>query len=152
MIACLQRVSSASVAVDGEVVGAIERGLLVLLGVAKGDTDDDARRLAQRVAGYRLFPNEDGSKPIDRSALDLGHAMLVVSQFTLCADTHKGMRPGFDRAAPPELAEALYHVFVDALRAEGIERVETGRFRASMQVALVNDGPVTVWLETKSRA
>ncbi|MCB9890762.1 MAG: D-tyrosyl-tRNA(Tyr) deacylase [Planctomycetes bacterium] len=151
MIACLQRVSSASVTVDGEVVGAIERGFLVLLGVAKGDTEDDARRLAQRVAGYRLFPNEDGSKPIDRSALDLGYAMLVVSQFTLCADTHKGMRPGFDRAAPPEVAESLYRVFVDALRHAGIERVETGRFRASMQVSLVNDGPVTVWLETKPR-
>lgn len=151
MIACLQRVTSASVMVDATCVGAIDRGLLVLVGVAKGDVEVDARRLAARVAGYRCFPSEDGSKPMDRSVLDLGLAILAVSQFTLCADTRKGMRPGFDGAAPPEEAVALYEVFVEELRRSGVGRVETGRFRASMQVSLVNDGPVTLWLDTRAR-
>jgi len=153
VIACLQRVLSASVTVPGETgarleVGAIDRGLLVFLGVAKGDTEADVRRLAERVAGYRCFPSEDGSKPIDRSARDLDLEMLVVSQFTLCADTKKGMRPGFEPAARPEVAEPLYEQFVALLRAQSVRRVATGRFGADMRVALVNDGPVTLLLRT----
>lgn len=148
MIACLQRVLRAAVRVGDETTGSIERGLLVFLGVAKGDGPRDATRLAERVAGYRCFPNADGSKPMDRSVLDLGYGVLAVSQFTLCAETRKGMRPGFEPAALPEEAEPLYEHFVAQLRTRGVERVQTGRFRAAMQVELVNDGPVTLWLDT----
>ena len=149
MIACLQRVSRAEVRVAGESVGSIGRGLLVLLGVAKGDSQKDAKRLAERVAGYRCFPNEDGSKAMDRSLLTLDLAVLCVSQFTLCADTKKGMRPGFEPAALPEDARVLYEYFVESLRGLGVQRVETGRFRASMEVEIVGDGPITLWLDTR---
>ena len=135
--------------VDGEVVGAIGRGLLVLLGVANGDEERDARRLAERVAAYRCFPNEDGSKAMDRSCLDLDLEVLAVSQFTLCADTRKGMRPGFEPAMLPEGAEPLYELFVSELRERGVRRVATGRFAANMHVELVNDGPVTLLLDTR---
>lgn len=150
MIALLQRVLEASVTVDGEVVGRIDRGLLCFLGVAKGDTQAQVDKLARRVAGYRCFPSEDGARPMDRSALELGLDVLVVSQFTLCADTKKGMRPGFDPAAKPEQAEPLYECFVARVREAGIGRVATGRFGADMRVALVNDGPVTLRLEAHS--
>jgi D-tyrosyl-tRNA(Tyr) deacylase len=149
VIACLQRVASASVEVAGEVVGSIGAGLLVLLGVAKGDGVAEADRLAERVAGCRCFPSADGSKPIDRSVLDLGLEILVVSQFTLCADTRKGMRPGFDGAAPPAVAEPLYQRFVAGIERQGVRHVATGRFGASMRVALVNDGPVTLLVEQR---
>jgi D-tyrosyl-tRNA(Tyr) deacylase len=141
--AVIQRVSRASVAVDGEVVGAIGRGLLVLLGVAEGDGEADAGALAAKIAKLRIFPSE--RRPIDSSVLDVGGAALVVSQFTLCADTSRGNRPSFVRAAAPEEAERLYGLFCRHLRELGVP-VETGRFAAMMDVELVNDGPVTIVL------
>jgi D-tyrosyl-tRNA(Tyr) deacylase len=143
MRAVVQRVSSASVTVAGEVVGAIGAGLLVLLGVAEGDGEDEAVRLAAKLAKLRIF-ERDGR--FDLSLLDTGGAALVVSQFTLLADTRKGNRPSFTEAARPELAEPLYERFCAELRALGVH-VEQGRFGAHMEVALVNDGPVTIVLE-----
>jgi D-aminoacyl-tRNA deacylase len=140
----VQRVSEARVVVDGEVVGEIGAGLCVLLGVGREDGEAEASRLAGRVAGLRIFENEDGR--FDRSLLDTGGAALVVSQFTLIADTEKGNRPSFSGAAPPEQAEPLYDAFCAALRDLGLE-VATGRFGARMTVELVNDGPVTIVLE-----
>jgi D-tyrosyl-tRNA(Tyr) deacylase len=141
--AVVQRVAEARVVVDGSVVGSVGSGLLVLLGVARGDEPDVAARLAGKIARLRIF-EADGR--FDRSVLDVGGAALVVSQFTLLADTRRGNRPGFTDAAPPEQAEPLYEAFCDALRAEGVP-VETGVFGARMQVELVNDGPVTILLE-----
>jgi D-aminoacyl-tRNA deacylase len=144
MRAVVQRVSLARVVVGGEVVGEIGPGLCVLLGVSREDGDDEAARLAAKVARLRIFENEDGK--FDRSLLDDGGAVLVVSQFTLIADTAKGNRPSFSGAAPPEDAERLYETFCAALREAGV-RVETGRFGARMAVELVNDGPVTIVLD-----
>jgi len=146
--AVVQRVSSARVIVDGEAVGSIGRGLCVLLGVARDDGEEDAERLAGRVARLRIFENT--SEPplrsrFDRSLLDVGGEALVVSQFTLIADTDKGNRPSFSDAAPPEQAEPLYEAFCAALRELGLV-VATGRFGARMAVELVNDGPVTIVL------
>ena len=141
----VQRVAQASVSVGGTVHGRCERGLLVLLGIAIGDSEEDALRLAGRVARLRVFENEDGR--FDRSLVDIGGSALVVSQFTLIADTTKGNRPSFAAAAPPEVAEPLYLRFCRALTAEGVA-VETGVFGARMAVALVNDGPVTILLES----
>jgi D-aminoacyl-tRNA deacylase len=143
MKAVVQRVSSARVVVDGEAVGSIGRGLCVLLGVAREDGEEDAERLAGRVARMRIFENDDGR--FDRSLLDIGGEALVVSQFTLIADTDKGNRPSFSDAAPPEQAEPLYEAFCAALRELGLV-VATGRFGARMAVELVNDGPVTIVL------
>lgn len=145
MRAVLQRVSEARVEVNGAVTGAIGRGLLVLLGVAREDTLRDADYLAEKIAGLRIFPDEQGK--MNRSVQEVGGAVLVVSQFTLYGDTRKGRRPSFDRAAPPEQARALYEYFVQALRARGLT-VETGVFQAMMQVHLVNDGPVTIICES----
>jgi len=142
--AVVQRVMSASVTVDGRIVGACGPGLLVLLGVADGDGPVEAERLAGKVARLRLFENADGR--LDRSVLDAGGEVLVVSQFTLIADTSKGNRPSFSGAARPEVAEPLVQHFCDVLRALGVP-VETGRFGARMAVELVNDGPVTIVLE-----
>jgi D-aminoacyl-tRNA deacylase len=144
MRAVVQRVSRACVVVDGRTVGEIGSGLCVLLGVAGTDDEPAAERLAGRIARLRVFENEDGR--FDRSVLDTGGEALVVSQFTLIADTGKGNRPSFSRAAPPEHAEPLYERFCTALRAEGIA-VATGAFGARMQVELVNDGPVTIILD-----
>ena len=146
MRAVVQRVSSASVRVDGETVGACGRGLLVLVGVGRGDTVETASRLAAKISGLRIFPDE--ADRFDRSLLDTGGDALVVSQFTLLADgrRQKGARPSFSDAARPEVAEPLVGAFVDALRAEGAH-VETGVFGARMEVVLVNDGPVTLILE-----
>jgi D-tyrosyl-tRNA(Tyr) deacylase len=146
MRAVVQRVSSASVRVDGETVGACGRGLLVLVGVGRRDTAETASRLAARIARLRIFPDE--ADRFDRSLLDTGGDALVVSQFTLLADgrRQKGARPSFSDAARPEVAEPLIGAFVDALRAEGTH-VETGVFGARMEVVLVNDGPVTLFLE-----
>ena len=144
MRAVVQRVSSARVRLDGEVVGDIASGVCVLLGVARDDGDEDAMRLAGKVAKLRIFENEEGK--FDRSLLDAGGAALVVSQFTLIAETEKGNRPSFSDAAPPERAEPLYGRFCEALRGLGVE-VATGRFGARMAVELVNDGPVTIVLE-----
>lgn len=148
MRAVLQRVRSARVLVDGEVVGAIGRGVLVYVGVAEGDTSAEAEWLADKIAGLRIFPSEE--RPIDRSLLDVGGAALVVSQFTLLADTRRGRRPSFTGAAPPEAAEPLVDAVVEALRASGVE-VATGRFGAMMQVESTNDGPVTIVLDSADR-
>lgn len=142
--AVLQRVTKASVTVAGIEVGAIGPGILILLAAAAGDTDVTADRLAAKIARLRIFEGEDGR--FDRSLLDAGGAALVVSQFTLLADTRKGTRPSFTTAAPPEVAEPLVARFCGALRALGV-RVETGRFGARMAVELVNDGPVTIPLD-----
>ena len=144
MRAVCQRVSQARVSVDGAVVGEIERGLVVLLGVARDDTPDDADRLAAKVARLRIFEDEQGK--FARSVLDVGGATLVVSQFTLIADTRKGNRPSFTDAAPPEHAEPLYERFAGELEASGVP-VARGEFGARMAVELVNDGPVTIVLE-----
>lgn len=141
----VQRVARARVTVGDEVVGAIAAGLLVLVGVERGDGEEQALRLAGKTARQRIFADELGR--FDRSVLDVGGGVLAVSQFTLLADTAKGNRPSFTRAADPSEAEALYARYVEALRAEGVARVETGRFGASMGVELVNDGPVTILLE-----
>ena len=145
MRACIQRVSEASVTVAGDVIGRIDRGLLVLLGVAAGDGEQDARQLADKICELRIF--EDDAGKMNRSLLDVGGAMLVVSQFTLLGDCRKGRRPSFIAAAPPELAEQLYERFVDLVTARGITTA-TGKFRAHMDVTLVNDGPVTLLLES----
>ena len=144
MKAVLQRVSRAEVRVDGQVVGAIGRGLLVLLGIERGDGTADADSLADKAAELRIFP--DGSHNMNRSVEDVGGACLVVSQFTLAGSTRRGRRPSFDAAAPPGEAEPLYARFVARLRARGLP-VATGTFRAMMEVELVNDGPVTLLLE-----
>ncbi len=146
MRAVLQRVGRASVTVGGEVVGRIGAGWLVLLGVAKGDADDDADRLAEKVAVLRAFGDDDGK--MNRSVAEAGGSVLVVSQFTLLADCRTGRRPGFADAAEPAEAERLYLRFVDRVRAAGLA-VETGVFRADMQVELVNDGPVTLLLDSR---
>jgi D-tyrosyl-tRNA(Tyr) deacylase len=144
MRAVCQRVSKACVRVDGAVVGEIDTGLLVLLGVAREDGEAAASRLAGRVARLRIFPDEDGR--FDRSLLDVGGGALVVSQFTLIADTAKGNRPSFSEAAGPEEAEPIYEHFCGALRGFGVH-VETGVFGARMAVELINDGPVTIILD-----
>jgi D-tyrosyl-tRNA(Tyr) deacylase len=144
MRAVVQRVSSASVRVDGETVGTCGRGLLVLLGVGHEDTSETAARLAAKIARLRIFENDEGR--FDRSLLDTGGGALVVSQFTLLADTTKGNRPSFTPAAPPERAEPLVEAFLEALRREGAH-VETGIFGSRMDVELVNDGPVTIVLD-----
>lgn len=145
MRAVVQRVSGAQVVADGEIVGEIGAGLCILLGVARDDRQEVAERLAGRVARLRIFENADGR--FDRSLLDVGGHALVVSQFTLIADTAKGNRPSFSDAAAPEQAEPLYEAFCTALSAQGVD-VTTGRFGARMALELVNDGPVTVILET----
>jgi len=146
MRACVQRVIRADVKVDDEVCGEIGSGLLVLLGVAAADTSDDARQLADKVVGLRIFDDAEGK--MNLALADVGGAMLVVSQFTLLGDCRKGRRPSFVAAAPPELAENLYQAFVDAVTSQGIE-VATGRFRQHMQVSLTNDGPVTMLLDSR---
>ena len=143
MRAVVQRVSEARVVVDGRRVGEIGRGLVVLLGVARGDAEANAERLAGKVARLRIFEDEAGK--LDRSLLDVGGEALVVSQFTLIADTRKGNRPSFTDAAPPDEAEPLYEVFCDALAALSVP-ITRGVFGARMAVELVNDGPVTIVL------
>jgi len=143
--ALIQRVSRASVEVDSEIVGAIGAGSLILLGVADGDGIDEARRLARKAAEIRIFEDADGH--FNLSLLDSGGEALVVSQFTLLADTRRGRRPSFTEAAPPEVAEALVLEFEESLRAAGVH-VASGRFGAHMKVELVNDGPVTILLDT----
>jgi len=146
--AVIQRVTEAGVAVDGQIVGAIQRGLLVLLGVAQGDTDEDARWLASKCAGLRIL--EDAEGRMNDSVVESGGSVLLVSQFTLLADCRKGRRPSFTGAEDPGAAEAMCDRFAELLRAEGLA-VETGRFGAKMAVALVNDGPVTIILDSADR-
>jgi D-aminoacyl-tRNA deacylase len=146
MRAVLQRVSRARVVVDGEVIGDIGRGLLVLLGVATGDTPEQARWLADKALGLRIFADAEGK--MNLSLLDVGGELLVVSQFTLYGDCRKGRRPSFALAAGPDLAVPLYEAFIAAARAQGV-KTASGRFGAMMQVELVNDGPVTLILDSK---
>jgi D-tyrosyl-tRNA(Tyr) deacylase len=146
MRAVVQRVSRAQVTVDGEVVGRIERGLLVLLGVGRTDTVEQARWLADKVVGLRIFEDQGGK--MNLAVADVGGGVVVVSQFTLYGDCSKGKRPSFIDAAPPETAIPLYEAFVNAVKAQGIPTA-TGRFRAMMQVELVNDGPVTLIVDSK---
>jgi D-tyrosyl-tRNA(Tyr) deacylase len=145
MRAVLQRVSRATVTVEEEVVGEIAAGLLVLLGVGANDTLADADYLAEKIIGLRIFEDADGK--MNLPVADVDGAILVVSQFTLYGDTRRGKRPSFDAAAPPEKARELYEYFVEKIRAAGL-RCETGRFQAAMQVDLVNDGPVTILLDS----
>lgn len=146
MRACVQRVSQAEVQIAGEICARIDRGLLVLVGVAGDDTDADADQMADKLTGLRIFEDEQGK--MNLALGEAGGAMLVVSQFTLLGDCRKGRRPNFTAAAGPEEAERLYQRLVAAVRSRGVE-VGTGRFRANMQVCLVNDGPVTVLIDTK---
>lgn len=146
MIGLLQRVTRASVSVDGRVVGAIGPGLLVLVGVEKGDAEPQAERLLARLLCYRVFPDDQGR--MNRSLADVGGGLLLVSQFTLAADTHKGTRPSFSSAAPPDEARRLFDYLVTRARAAHAE-VAAGEYGAHMAVALVNDGPVTFWLRAR---
>lgn len=145
MIGLLQRVSEASVSVDGEVIGEIGRGLLVLVAVHRDDEERDIARLADRILGYRVFPDEEGR--MNRSVRDEGAGLLLVPQFTLAADTKKGTRASFTRAAEPAKGASYFDGLVAAC-GRGLETVETGEFGANMQVKLINDGPVTFWLES----
>jgi D-tyrosyl-tRNA(Tyr) deacylase len=148
MIALLQRVSEARVEIAGQTVGSIQQGLLVLLGIERDDLPSDVNKLAQRVAQYRVFADDQGK--MNLSVSDIGGSVLVVSQFTLAADTNSGRRPSFSSAAPPAQAEPLYQQFVSALQQQNIT-VATGEFGADMQVSLNNDGPVTFLLHSKGK-
>ena len=144
MRALIQRVSEARVKVDGEPLGEIDQGLLILICAMQGDTDAQADKLAAKIAKLRIFQDEDGK--MNRSLLDIGGAALVVSQFTLAADTSRGNRPGFSTAAPPAEGERLYEYFAEQMAAQGVP-VQRGRFGADMKVGLVNDGPITIWMD-----
>ncbi|GAA6202359.1 D-aminoacyl-tRNA deacylase [Aquicoccus sp. SU-CL01552] len=144
MRALIQRVTEASVTVDEEIIGKIGPGLLILVCAMQGDTEAQADKLAAKVAKLRIF--KDDADKMNRSLLDVGGAALVVSQFTLAADTRSGNRPGFSTAAPPDEGKRLYTYFADRMAAQGVP-VQTGRFAADMKVALVNDGPITIWME-----
>jgi len=146
--ALVQRVSKASVSIEGNIVSAIKQGLVVLIGVGKGDSEPDAQYLADKIANLRIFSDE--ADKFNLSALDIGGEVLVVSQFTLLADTRKGRRPSFTEAAPPEEAEPLIDKFVQFLRASGL-KVETGRFRQNMLVEIHNSGPVTISIDSAER-
>ena len=146
MRALVQRVSEASVMIDGDTIAEIDQGLLVLVCAMNGDTEEQAQSLSRKIANLRIFEDEQGK--MNRSIQDVGGAVLVVSQFTLAADTSRGNRPGFSDAAPPEDGERLYQRFCDLLSDHGVP-VKTGKFGADMKVHLVNDGPVTIWLDTE---
>ncbi len=149
MKALLQRVSEARVEVDGAVIGAVDRGLVILFCAEPGDQEADAEAFARKIAKLRIFPDEAGK--MNRSLLDIGGGALAVSQFTLAADLSRGNRPGFSGAAPPELGESLYRHFCEQLAGQGVP-VETGRFGADMAVHLVNDGPVTIWMDSHAKS
>lgn len=144
MIGLLQRVSEARVTVDGKVIGEVSKGLLVLVCAQREDTEENAEKLAKKILAYRIFEDENGK--MNKSISDAGGELLVVSQFTLAADTSRGLRPSFTPAAAPDVGERLYEHFVSAVRQSPL-KVEMGEFGAHMQVGLVNDGPVTIWLE-----
>ncbi len=147
MKAVIQRVKYASVKVDGEIIGAIDNGFLVFLGVSETDTKEDAEILARKTASLRIFQDDEGK--MNKSLLDLSYGALVISQFTLLADTKKGNRPSFIHAAKPELAIPLYEIFVDELKKNGVTEVAHGEFGADMKVELLNDGPVTIIYDTE---
>ena len=148
MKAVIQRVLDSNVKIDGETVGEIGKGFMILLGVVAGDTKAEADKLIKKIPVLRIFEDENGK--MNRSCLDVGGEILVVSQFTLCADCSHGRRPSFINSAPPDEANALYEYFVEELKNAGISKVETGRFGADMKVSLINDGPVTILLDTDS--
>lgn len=145
MVALVQRVKRASVEVEGETVGSIAKGMLVLLGVHRDDTEEEAAWIARKCANLRIFPDDEGK--MNRSLADVGGEALVVSQFTLYGDVRRGNRPSFDPAAPPDMADRLYESFIELLDAQLGTNVQTGVFGAMMDVSLVNDGPVTLWIE-----
>lgn len=147
MRACVQRVTRAKVEVDQQVVGEIARGVVVLLGVGEGDSMEDVHYMAKKISHLRIFPDKDGK--MNRSLIDVNGAVLAISQFTLYADTRKGRRPSFIRAAKPDLGQELYERFVDELRDSGIT-VSTGIFQTDMQIELVNDGPVTIMMDSQT--
>ena len=147
MRSLVQRVSEASVMVDGDTIAQIDEGLLVLLCAMNGDTEEQVQFLSRKIANLRIFEDEQGK--MNKSIQDVGGVALVVSQFTLAADTSRGNRPGFSNAAPPEDGERLYQRFCDLLSDHGVP-VKTGKFGADMKVHLVNDGPVTIWLDTEA--
>ena len=144
MLSLIQRVTRASVEVEGRVVGEIGDGLLALVGVEPGDGPTQVQRMAQKLLGYRIFADDDGK--MNRSVTDTGGGLLLVSQFTLASDTGSGMRPGFSTAAPPQQAEPVFNLLLEQCRGQHSGRVETGRFGAHMVISLVNDGPVTFLL------
>lgn len=146
MRAIIQRVAKSSVIVDGELKGSVGKGYNVLLGVMEGDTDAQAELLAAKVSKLRVFEDENGK--MNKSILDIGGEILVISQFTLCADIKKGNRPSFTDSAAPDEAKRLYEYFCDCLRKEGVSKVETGVFAADMLVSIENDGPVTIMMDT----
>lgn len=146
MRAIIQRVAKSSVTVDGELKGSVGKGYNVLLGVMEGDTDAQAELLAAKVSKLRVFEDENGK--MNKSILDIGGEILVISQFTLCADIKKGNRPSFTDSAAPDEANRLYEYFCDCLRKEGVSKVETGVFAADMLVSIENDGPVTIMMDT----
>jgi D-tyrosyl-tRNA(Tyr) deacylase len=150
MRAVVQRVASASVTVENAIIGQIDRGLLVFVGVERGDGPTDVQYVAGKIRDLRMFQDADdpGPRHLDRSVQDVGGAVLVVSQFTLAGDCRKGRRPSFDAAAPPDIARSLYEAVVRELQSNGLT-VATGEFQATMQVALVNDGPVTLLLDSR---
>lgn len=144
MIGLLQRVKNASVTVNEQVIGAVKQGLLVLVCAEKGDSAEQCEKLAKKVLAYRIFEDENGK--MNKSVSDIGGEILLVSQFTLAADTAKGLRPSFTPAADPETGKRLYEHFIEKIKESGL-KTETGQFGANMQVALINDGPVTIWLK-----
>lgn len=147
MKAVIQRVVNSSVAIDRKTVGAVERGYMILLGVEQGDTKADADKLIKKIPVLRVFEDENGK--MNLSCLDVNGEILVISQFTLCADCSHGRRPSFTNSAPPDIANSLYEYFVDELKKSGVSKVETGEFGADMKVSLINDGPVTIILDSK---
>ncbi len=147
MKAVIQRVSYSSVVIDGKEVGKTDKGLMILLGVERGDTKADADKLIKKIPVLRIFEDENGK--MNLSCLDISGEILVVSQFTLCADCSHGRRPSFTASAPPDIANELYMYFVDELRKAGVKKVDTGEFGADMKVSLLNDGPVTIILESR---
>jgi D-tyrosyl-tRNA(Tyr) deacylase len=149
MIAVLQRVTRSWVEVEGKIVGSISRGLNILLGVAKGDTEEDIKKLVNKILKLRIFKNPKTGKDFDLSVTDIGGEILVVSQFTLLADCRKGRRPSFDKAEKPQRAKELYEEFVGKIKRESNLKVETGIFGADMKVYIENDGPVTIILNSK---
>lgn len=144
MIGLLQRVKNASVTVNDQVIGAVGQGLLVLVCAEKGDSEGQCEKLAKKVLAYRIFEDENGK--MNKSVSDIGGEILIVSQFTLAADTAKGLRPSFTPAADPETGKRLYEHFIEKIKESGL-KTETGQFGANMQVTLINDGPVTIWLK-----
>lgn len=147
MKAVIQRVSCSSVVIDGKEVGKTDKGLMILLGVEQGDTKADADKLIKKIPVLRIFEDKNGK--MNLSCLDISGEILVVSQFTLCADCSHGRRPSFIASAPPDIANELYVYFIDELRKAGVKKVDTGEFGADMKVSLLNDGPVTIILESK---